>query len=543
MYWKPIYVPEARNEPARTFAPGSPERASVKKALEEAYSTVIDIPMFIGGKEVRSGRKVPIYAPHDKKRLLGHYYQGDAGHVRKAIEAALAAKKTWESLHWTERAAIFLRAASLLSGPYRDKIVAATMIGQSKTVHQAEIDAACELADFFRFNVQYMEEILMNQPCSADHEWNILQQRPLEGFVFALTPFNFTSIAGNLPTAPALMGNTVVWKASTTQIYSAAVIMEMLIDAGVPDGVINLIFVPGPVAGNIILNHPDFAGIHYTGSTDVFQGIWKEIGNNIHKYKTYPRIVGETGGKDFVMAHPSAKAPEVVSALIRGAFEYQGQKCSAVSRAYIPESLWPDVRDLLGEDIASMRTGPPEDFRNFMCAVIDEASFDKLAGFIDRAGKDDDAEVIFGGGYNKSTGFFIEPTIILTSNPRYVTMEEELFGPILTIYVYEDDKFNETIELLDKTSKYALTGAFFSQDRRVLDSTTVRLSNAAGNFYINDKPTGAVVGRQPFGGSRASGTNDKAGSFINLLRWVSPRTVKENFIPTTDYRYPYMEEE
>ena len=539
----PIYVPQAKNEKVRTYAPGSPEKASIKKALKEAYSRQVEIPMIIGGKEIKTDNKVPIYPPHDISNLLGHYYQGDASHVKMAIEAALEAKDEWAALHWTERAAILLSAASLLAGPYRDKINAATMIGQSKTIHQAEIDAACELIDFFRFNVMYMEEILMNQPYSPENEWNVLQQRPLEGFVFALTPFNFTSIAGNLPTAPALMGNTVVWKVSKTAVYPAAVLMELFKDAGIPDGVINLVFVSGPVAGDVILNHPDFAGIHYTGSTGVFHGIWEQIGKNIRKYKTYPRIVGETGGKNFVMVHPSAKPVEVTTALTRGAFEYQGQKCSAASRAYIPESLWPEIRDLIGKDIASIKMGPPEDFRNFMCAVIDEVSFDKLAGSIDNARKDADADVIFGGGYDKSKGYFIEPTIIQAYDPKYVTMVEELFGPILTIYVYEDAKYDETLDLLDSTSEYALTGAIFSQDRSEVDRTTIRLANAAGNFYINDKPTGAVVGQQPFGGSRASGTNDKAGSHINLLRWVSPRTIKENFQPPVDYRYPFMEEE
>lgn len=540
---EPIYVPRARNEKVRTYAPGSPERASLKKALKEAGERQVDIPMFIGGKKVTTGNKVPIRPPHDHKKLLGHYNQGDASHVRQAIDAALSAREAWAALHWTERAAIFLRAASLLAGPYRDRINAATMIGQSKTVHQAEIDGACELIDFFRFNVMYMEEILMNQPESPEHEWNILQQRPLEGFVFALTPFNFTSIAGNLPTAPALMGNTVVWKPSKTQVYSAAVLMDLFRDAGVPDGVINMVLVPGPVAAGEILNHPDFAGIHYTGSTGVFQGIWEQVGRNIRNYKSYPRIVGETGGKDFIMVHPSAECREVVTAMVRGAFEYQGQKCSAASRAYVPESLWPKIKEGLDKDLAAVRMGPPEDFRNFMCAVIDETSFDKLKGYIDGARNDKNAEIVFGGGCDKSKGYFIEPTVIRALDPRYVTMVEELFGPVLTIYVYPDDKYDETLDLLDATSPYALTGALFSRDRQEVDRSTNRLANAAGNFYINDKPTGAVVGQQPFGGARASGTNDKAGSHINLLRWVSPRTVKENFHPPVDFRYPFMEEE
>lgn len=539
---KTVFAPRAVNEPVKTYRPGSPERKELEKALKEAYSKVIDIPMFIGGKEIKSDRKVPVFPPHRLDHQIAYYYQGDAGHVSMAIEAALAARECWATMDWKHRASIFLKAASLIAGPYRARINAATMIGQSKTVHQAEIDAACEMIDFLRFNVQFMEEIYNDQPKSTAHAWNRIEQRPLEGFVFALTPFNFTSIAGNLPTAPAMMGNVVVWKASRTQVYSAHVLMEVFRRAGLPDGVINLVFASGPVMGDVVLNHPDFAGIHFTGSTEVFQSIWKTIGTNIHKYRTYPRLVGETGGKDFVMVHNTAPVKQVVTALVRGAFEYQGQKCSAASRAYIPASTWPEIRKGLKLALDSLKMGPPEDFRNFMCAVIDEPSFDTLEGFISQARKDKEADVIYGGKCDKSTGYFIEPTIILTEDPRYITMEEELFGPVLTIYVYEDEKWEETLDLLDSTSGYALTGSIMAADRYVIQSATRRLINAAGNFYINDKPTGAVVGQQPFGGARASGTNDKAGSYLNLLRWVSPRTIKENFLPPEDYRYPFLED-
>ncbi len=537
-----ICIPRAVNEPVKEYLPGSPEREDIKKALEKIYSDVKEIPMFIGGKEVTSDKILPIYPPHKISHKIGEYYQGSAEHVNMAIEAALAARESWANMCWKHRASIFLKAASLLAGPYRAKINAATMIGQSKTVHQAEIDAACEIIDFLRFNVQYMEEIYNKQPESSEHIWNRIEQRPLEGFIFALTPFNFTSIAGNLPTAPAMMGNVVVWKASKTQVYSASVLMEVFREAGVPDGVINLVFASGPVIGDIVLKHPDFAGIHFTGSTGVFNGMWKIVGDNIGNYKTYPRLVGETGGKDFVMVHPSANAAQVVTALTRGAFEYQGQKCSAASRAYIPESMWGDVKAGLAADLGSIRMGAPEDFTNFMCAVIDEVSFDLLAGFIDRAREDDDADVIIGGKCDKSEGYYIEPTVIQAKDPKYITMVEELFGPVLTIYVYKDADYEKTLDLLDETSPYGLTGAVFATDRQVISSTTKRLVNAAGNFYINDKPTGAVVGQQPFGGARASGTNDKAGSYLNLLRWVSPRTIKESFLPPTDYRYPFMQE-
>ncbi|VAW29466.1 Delta-1-pyrroline-5-carboxylate dehydrogenase [hydrothermal vent metagenome] len=543
MYSNLESVPKAYNEPVLSYKPGSPERAELKAMLKKMKSEEIEIPMVIGGKPVTTGEKVAIHPPHELKHTLGYYYKGDASHVTMAIEAALEARKTWSDMPWEQRAAIFLRAADLLSGPYRAKINAATMLAQSKTAFQAEIDAACELADFFRFNVQYMTEIYSQQPASSKGIWNRLEYRPLEGFVYALTPFNFTSIAGNLPGAPALMGNVVVWKCSNTQVYSAKVIMEIFLEAGLPDGVINLVFVSGPVGGKIVMEHPDFAGFHFTGSTGVFQHIWKTIGTNIAKYKTYPRIVGETGGKDFVMVHKTAHADQVATALVRGAFEFQGQKCSAASRAYIPDNLWDDVKEIMVAQVKSIKMGNPEDFTNFMTAVIDEASFDKLSMFIDNAKKDADAEIIVGGGYDKSEGYFIEPTVIRAKDPHYVTMEEELFGPVLTIFVYEADKYEETLDILDSTSPYGLTGAIFADDRLAVDMATKKLVNAAGNFYINDKPTGAVVGQQPFGGSRASGTNDKAGSSLNLMRWVSPRTIKETFIPATDYRYPFMEAE
>ena len=534
-------VPDTNNEPVLNYAPGSPERAELKIEIERMRSEVVDIPMFIDGKEVRTDNTVSIHPPHDRKHLLGHFHKGDASHVQMAIEAALKARKRWSELSWEHRASIFLKAAELLAGPYRMRMNAATMIGQSKNVFQAEIDSAAELVDFFRFNVKYMTEIYEQQPASPVTIWNRVEYRPLEGFIFALTPFNFTSIAGNLPSAPALMGNTVVWKCSNTQVYSAKVIMDIFREAGVPDGVINLIFVSGPVAGNEIFSHKDFAGIHFTGSTEVFHNIWKTIGDNIHLYKSYPRIVGETGGKDFVFAHPTAHVDRLIVALVRGAFEYQGQKCSAASRAYIPESLWPEVKSKLEGMIKGIRMGPPEDFSNFFIAVIDESSFDNLAGYIDRAKSDKDADVIIGGGYDKTEGFFIEPTVILAKDPKYVTMEEELFGPVLTLYVYPDDQVDETVELLDNTSIYALTGAIFATDRYAIEKLSKQLVDCAGNFYINDKPTGAVVGQQPFGGARGSGTNDKAGSYLNLIRWTSARTIKEEFVAPTDYRYPFMD--
>lgn len=531
-------VPEAKNEPVKSYAPGSPERASLKAKLDELRNTEVELPMIIGGKEVTTDRRIRIAPPHEIEHTLGYYYQGDESHVQMAIDSALEARTKWTALSWQHRASIFLKAADLLAGPYRDKINAATMLGQSKNAFQAEIDAACELADFFRFGVKCMTDIYKMQPESAPGIWNYNEFRPLEGFVFALTPFNFTSIAGNLPAAPAMMGNVAVWKPSKTAVYSAAVIMEIFQEAGLPDGVINLVYVSGPVAAKTVFEHPEFAGIHFTGSTGVFQGIWKTIGENIFKYKSYPRIVGETGGKDFIFADNTVDKKALAIAMVRGAFEYQGQKCSAASRCYIPESIWSEVKELIGEALSAVKMGPPEDFTNFVNAVIDEASFDKLAGYIDRAKEDDDAKVIFGGNHDKSVGYFIEPTVILAKKPDYVTMVEELFGPVLTVYVYEDKKMDETLAILDNTSIYALTGAVMSQDRYNIEKITKRLENAAGNFYINDKPTGAVVGQQPFGGARGSGTDDKAGSIFNFLRWTSIRTIKENFVPPHDYMYP-----
>jgi 1-pyrroline-5-carboxylate dehydrogenase len=536
-------VPEPVNEPVLNYGPRSVERAALKAALEQARAQQVDIPMYIGGQEVRTGKTLEVRPPHDHKHLLATYHEGDASHVHAAINAALAAKANWENLPWEHRAAIFLKAADLLAGPYRAKINAATMLGQSKNAYQAEIDAACEFIDFLRFNVQYMTEIYAQQPLSAKGVWNRLEQRPLEGFVFAITPFNFTAIAGNLCAAPAMMGNVVVWKPAPTQLYAANVIMQVFNEAGVPPGVINMISVDGPVAGDIIFSHPDFAGLHFTGSTHVFQHLWKTIGNNINLYRSYPRIVGETGGKDFVLAHPSADADVVSVALIRGAFEYQGQKCSAASRAYIPQSLWPAVKEKLQRDIATLKVGPVEDFENFVNAVITEASFDKLAKYIDEAKDNPEVEIIAGGIYDKSVGYFVEPTVIQVQDPYYVTMCEELFGPVLTVYVYEDAQFEEVMNIIDNTSGYALTGSIISQDRYAIAQASQRLRNAAGNFYINDKPTGAVVGQQPFGGARGSGTNDKAGSALNLLRWVSPRTIKETFDPPKDYRYPFLSKE
>jgi len=535
------FAPPAKNEPVLAYKNGSPERELIIAAIERAKTKKVDIPMIINGKQVRTENKIEIHPPHDHQFLLGHYNRGNEKNVEDAIDAALAARNGWSHMSWKQRASIFLRAAGMISGPYRARINAATMLGQSKSVHQAEIDAACELADFLRFNVQYMTEIFNDQPNSDELNWNRLEQRGLEGFVFALTPFNFTAIAGNLPAAPAMMGNTVVWKPSNTQIYSARIIMEIFMEAGLPDGVINLVFVSGPVAGKVIFSHRDFAGIHFTGSTAVFQNIWKTIGNNISNYKSYPRIVGETGGKNFILVHESSNATQVATALTRGAFEYQGQKCSAASRAYIPDNMWEEIRYEIKCDMDGIKMGTIEDMSNFLGAVIDEASFDKLSSFIDSAKKDKDVEIIHGGNYDKSKGYFIEPTIIVTKDPHYVTMEEELFGPILTIYVYDHTKFEETIELVDNTSMYALTGSIFSKDRYVIEHVMKKLEHAAGNFYINDKPTGAVVNQQPFGGARGSGTNDKAGSKLNLLRWVSPRTIKECFLPDESYKYPFME--
>ena len=537
-------VPAPVNETILNYAPGSAERALLQEALAEARSKQIDVPMYINGQEIRNENKVAIRPPHDHQHILGHYNQGDKSHVSDAITAALAAKTAWENLPWEHRAAIFLKAADLIAGPYRYKLNAATMLGQSKNAYQAEIDAACELIDFLRFNVKYMTDIYQQQPpVSPRGSWNRVEQRPLEGFVFALTPFNFTAIAGNLPTSAAMMGNVVVWKPSNTQIYSANVLMEIFKEAGLPDGVINLVYVSGPDAGEVIFNHPDFAGIHFTGSTSVFQDIWKTIGNNIHKYKTYPRIVGETGGKDFILVHGSADAEASGTAILRGAFEYQGQKCSAASRVYVAKSIWPKVKDFLIRDLKTVKMGPTEDFGNFINAVIDEKSFDKLAKYINEAKNADGVEIISGGACDKAKGYFIKPTVIVVKDPYYVTMCEELFGPVLTIYVFEDEDFEKTLDILDKTSIYALTGAVLAQDRYALATATHALRNAAGNFYINDKCTGAVVGQQPFGGARGSGTNDKAGSMINLLRWVSPRTIKETFDPPKNYRYPFLNQE
>ncbi len=535
-------VPFPENEPVFEYGQGSKERTELKGAIDLDLQYKVEIPMIIGGKEVGSGNLYTIRAPHDISHELGKYHQGDETHVNMAINAALSAREMWAALPWEERAAIFLKAAELLAGPYRAKINAATMLGQSKNVYQAEIDSACELIDFLRFNVKYMTDIYSIQPESSPGSWNRMEWRPLEGFVFALTPFNFTSIAGNLPTSPAMLGNVVVWKPSKLQVYSASVIMEVLLEAGLPEGIINMVLVPGPVAGKAIFGNPDFAGFHYTGSTEVFQGIWKIIGLTINKYKTYPRIVGETGGKDFIFVHESADPKQTVTALSRGAFEYQGQKCSAASRAYIPDSLWPEIKQLLTDDISSFKMGGPEDFTNFINAVIDEPSFDILSGAIERIKKDREAEIIIGGNYNKSKGYFIEPTVVVTKDPQYFAMQEEFFGPILTIYVYSSKRFEETLALCDRTSIYGLTGSIFANDRLAINLATRKLRNAAGNFYINDKPTGAVVSQQPFGGSRGSGTNDKSGSMLNLFRWLSPRVIKENFMPPTDYRYPHMEE-
>jgi len=536
-------TPPAKNEPILGYLPGSPEKAELKKTIRKFMGEKKDIPMYIDGKEVRTKKTFNISPPHNHKHIIGQYHKGDANHVKQAINAALKAKHDWSNLPWEERAAIFLKAADLMAGPYRAAMNAATMIGQSKNVFQAEIDCVCELVDFYRFNVKFMTEIYNIQPPETSPlVWNRTEHRPLEGFVFALTPFNFTSIAGNLPSAPALMGNTVVWKPSNTAIYSAALIMEIYEKAGLPPGVINLVLTSGPEAGDVIFSHPDFAGIHFTGSTEVFNGVWKTIGDNVSKYRTYPRLVGETGGKDFVIAHPSADVKAVVTALSRGAFEYQGQKCSAASRAYIPKSLWKEVKESLEANIESFKMGDVEDFSNFINAVIDEKSFDKITSYISAAKKDKDASVIIGGKSDKSKGYFIQPTVIQANNPAYRTLCEEIFGPVLTVYVYDDNKFEQTLEIVDKTSPYALTGAIMSTDRQAIHLATRKLVNSAGNFYINDKPTGAIVGQQPFGGARKSGTNDKSGSLFNLIRWTSTRTIKENFVPPTDYRYPFMQE-
>jgi 1-pyrroline-5-carboxylate dehydrogenase len=536
-------VPQPINEPVKSYAPGSPERAELKEAINQARAETRDIPQYIGGEAIFTDKKHKISPPHDHQHILGYFHEGDASHATKAIEAALSARKKWATLDWEQRAAIFLKAADLIAGPYRARLNAATMLGQSKNAYQAEIDSACELIDFLRFNVKFMTDLYAQQPDSSPGVWNRLEYRPLEGFVFALTPFNFTAIAGNLPAAPALMGNVVVWKPAYTQVYSANVLMEVFKEAGVPDGVINMILVDGPEAGGVIFKHRDFAGIHFTGSTNVFNTIWKTIGENIANYRSFPRIVGETGGKDFVIAHSSANPKILATALVRGAFEYQGQKCSAASRAYIPSNLWDEVKERIVKDLAEIKMGGVEDFSNFINAVIDEKSFDKIVGYLNQAKNDsEEVEIIAGGTYDKSKGYFIEPTVLVTKSPSYVTLCEEIFGPVLTIYVYKPEEFEETMDLVDSTSPYALTGSIFAQDRYAIERATARLMNAAGNFYINDKPTGAVVGQQPFGGARASGTNDKAGSILNLIRWVSPRTIKETLVAPESYEYPFLGE-
>jgi 1-pyrroline-5-carboxylate dehydrogenase len=533
-------VPIASCEPVHSFEPNSNERISTLAAYTKMMSEVIDIPMYIGSEEVRTNDLASMTPPHQHQHVVGNYHKGDASHAQKAIKAALAAKNDWASMKWEHRASIFLKAADLLAGPFRARMNAATMVAQSKNVHQAEIDASCELIDFLRFNVQYMTDIFMEQPDSSDGIWNRMEFRPLEGFIYAITPFNFTSIAANLCAAPAMMGNTVVWKPSDAQVYSAQVIVDLFKAAGLPDGVINVIYGDPVVISNEIFASPDFAGLHFTGSTNVFKNLWKQIGNNIHTYKTYPRIVGETGGKDFIMVHKSAEAKQVATAIVRGAFEFQGQKCSAASRAYIPSNLWEDVKAFVIEDLNSIKMGDPGDLSNFVNAVIHESSFDKITSYIAQAKSAVDAEIVAGGNYDKSVGYFIEPTVILAKTPRYTTMETELFGPVITIYVYNENDFENTLELVDTTSEYALTGAIFSRDRYAIELASEKLKNCAGNFYINDKPTGAVVSQQPFGGGRSSGTNDKAGSSLNLLRWVSPRTIKETFVPAEDYRYPFL---
>ena len=534
--------PLPANEPVLSYAPGTKEREDLKKALKSLKSKKTDVPMYIGGEEIRTDDKIEIRPPHEKKFLLGTYNQGTAADVKKAINAALKAKEKWAALSWENRANIFLKAADLIATKYRAEMCATTMLGQSKNAFQAEIDAACELIDFLRFNVHFLNEIYSQQPVSSAGIHNRMEYRPLEGFVLAVTPFNFTAIGGNLPTSAAMCGNVVVWKCANTQVYSAQMFMRILKEAGLPDGVINLIFVDGPVLGDVCFNHPDFAGIHFTGSTGVFNTMWKHIGENTKIYKSYPRIVGETGGKDFVVAHKSADVDVLVTALCRGAFEYQGQKCSAASRAYIPSNIAADVKKKLVAEIKTMKMGTVEDFSNFINAVIDEKSFDKIEEYIKQVKKDKEAKIIVGGKCDKSSGYFIEPTVIEVTNPKYVTMCNEIFGPVLTIYIYDENKFEETLKLVDTTSPYALTGSIIAQDRNAVELATQKLTNSAGNFYINDKPTGAVVGQQPFGGARGSGTNDKAGSIINLYRWLSARTIKETFIPATDYRYAFLKE-
>lgn len=534
-----FYFKEPVNEPVRGYAPGSDDAQKLKAALEGLRAQELDIPMYIGGKEVRSNNTKDIYPPHDLQHKLGRFHAGDKSHVEQAIDAALSAKEAWAATSWEHRAAVFLKAAELLAGKYRYKMNAASMLAQSKNAFQAEIDSACELIDFLRFNVHFLSDIYRQQPISPEGFNNRLEYRPLEGFVLAITPFNFTSIGGNLPTAPAMCGNTVVWKPANTQIYSAQVFMEILEEAGLPAGVINLVYTSGPVVGETCFAHPEFAGVHFTGSTGVFQGMWKAIGDNIAKYKSYPRIVGETGGKDFVFVHPTAKVDAVVANLLRGAFEFQGQKCSAASRAYLPSNLAAEIKSKLIAEVKTLKMGPAEDFHNFINAVIDEKAFDKISSYITNAKNAADAEVIAGGSFDKSKGYFIEPTIIEAKKSDYITLCEEIFGPVLTIYVYPENEWESMLTTVDQTSPYALTGAVFAQDRAAIELMAKKLVNAAGNFYINDKPTGAVVGQQPFGGARASGTNDKAGSILNLYRWLSARTIKETYVPVTNYRYSF----
>ena len=534
-------VPTAVNEPIKGYAPGSSEREEVLKQYKAYFNSTVDVPLYIGSEEIRTGNTKPMSPPHDHKHQVGQYHLAEKQHITKAIANTLAARTAWANLAWEQRAAIFLKAADLIAGPYRAKINAATMIAQSKTIHQAEIDAACELIDFLRFNVAYMAEIYQEQPASSEGVWNRVAYRPLEGFVYAITPFNFTAIAGNLPASAAMMGNAVVWKPSDSQVFSAKVIVDIFKEAGLPDGVINVVYGDPVMITETILASPDFAGIHFTGSTHVFKELWKQIGMNIHRYKTYPKIVGETGGKDFIVAHKTANPKQVATAIVRGAFEFQGQKCSAASRVYLPKSLAEDILTYVKADLKSMnKPGSPEDMSNFITAVIHEGSFDKLASYIDQAKADATAEIVAGGQYDKSKGYFVEPTVIVTTDPKYTTMETELFGPVVTIYIYEDADWTATLQLVDTTSEYALTGAVLAKDRYAIEEATKALENCAGNFYINDKPTGAVVGQQPFGGARASGTNDKAGSAQNLLRWVSPRLIKETFVTPVDYRYPFL---
>ena len=537
-----FHVPNPVNEPVKQYAPNSPEKKAVLDAYNKMWNETIDVPLYIGNDELCTGNTRNMTAPHDHKHVVGQYHLAEKKHVEQAIANCLDSKNKWANMAWEQRAAIFLKAAELIAGPYRARINAATMIAQSKNIYQAEIDASCELIDFLRYNVAFMTQIYNDQPKSDSGVWNRLEYRPLEGFVYAITPFNFTAIAANLPASAAMMGNVVVWKPSDSQVFSAKIIIDIFKEAGLPNGVINVVFGDAAMISETVFASKDFAGVHFTGSTHVFKDIWKTIGNNISNYKTYPRIVGETGGKDFIVAHPSANVRQVVTGIVRGAFEYQGQKCSAASRAYVPRSIWEAVKNQLITDVKSLKMGTPADFSNFVTAVIHEGSFDKLVSFIEQAKKDTDAEIIVGGHHDKSVGYFIEPTVIVTTNPKYSTMETELFGPVITIYVYEDASWHETLKLVDQTSEYALTGAIFSQDRYAIEEATIALQNAAGNFYINDKPTGAVVGMQPFGGARASGTNDKAGSLLNLLRWTSARTIKETFVTPEDYRYPFLGE-